>query len=193
MKIAMILMLITFVSLNFEEKGCLEQTWNLLPDSYTHKKFDIEHDLTKNGRYLSCDSFLTPFEVSSFLKQIKESIAKSDKTATADVFDYPIEVNFRSDSMLVEDYELNINTQEELINNFKEIFTDRFRALLSCTNIDNVFSMPSQGVLLGHGELIFSLDFDSADRIIKITKVSVNNNSIDKWLSKNSCESIPIQ
>ncbi|MBF7074856.1 hypothetical protein ISG33_15750 [Glaciecola sp. MH2013] len=193
MKIAMIFMLITVVSFDSKEKGCLENAWNLLPDSYAHKKFDIEHDLNKNGRYFSCDSFLTPFEISSFLKQIKYLIANGNKTATAEIFDYPLEVSFKNESMLVEDYELTISTEEELIDNFNEIFTGRFGALLSCANIQNVFSVPSQGVFLGHGELIFSLDFDSTERSIKITKISVNKNSIDKWLSKNSCESITVQ
>lgn len=192
MKTVMILMLITLVSLDSMEKGCLESTWNSLTDSYAHKKFDIEHDLNKNGRYFSCDSFLTPFEISSFLEELKHSIINDEKTAAAKIIDYPLDISFKNNSMLVEDYELTIKTEDELVDKFDEIFTSRFKALLSCSKIQNVFSIPSQGVFLGHGELIFSLDFDSTKRNIRVTKVSVNENSIDKWLSNNSCKSVAV-
>jgi hypothetical protein len=83
-------------------------------------------------------------DVESFMKLVKRSVLNKDKLWIANNTEYPISLRLNNDKAVT------INNSQQLIDNFDQIFTDRFIEKLKSTCTCNLFCN-YRGVMLGNG------------------------------------------
>lgn len=115
-----------------------------------------EEDKTTN-RY-SIAGIDNPSEFEDTFNNIKELVASDDKEKVAEYINFPINVHIGGKKVAIE-------TKDQFIKNYDEIFNDNVKAKLANQKVEETF-VNADGVMVGDGE----------------TWISVFNNSKHKYL-----------
>lgn len=185
-------------SVSANENGCLKKRWSEINSSENDKKFDEQFDkqtdkypdLKQDPRYYSCDSYLTPSEISNFLSKLKEAVLNKDASKVAKMVKYPIDIalekDFVDESGRIKQASFRIKNAKQFIANYDRIITQGVSNVIQCSTLSNMFAIPSQGVFLANGEVLLNRNFDNeGDRTIYIVNILAGENFHAKWFQDN--------
>ncbi len=181
---------VCFISVNANEVGCLKERWEEIDANTYSQKIDEIHDLDKDGNFYSCDSYLTPSAVEVFLLKLKAATLVGDATEIAEMVRYPLTIT--SDETFVDKNghqkhkSFDIKNKNEFIKKYDAIMTLGVKDIIQCSSLNNMFAMPSQGIFMANGELVFSRNFNTKDQVtINIVTIISGDESHKKWLAKH--------
>ncbi len=175
---------------NANEVGCLKDRWSEIESDKAAKVFDEKYDLDKDRRNYSCDGYLTASVISDFLSKLKKATSERDVNKVAKMVRYPVNIGLDETFIDKNGHQKHksfaVINEEQFVNHYEEIMTEGVKDIIQCSSLSNMFVMPSQGILMANGELIFSRNFNIEDQVvINIVSITSGVESHKKWLAKH--------
>jgi hypothetical protein len=110
----------------------------------------------------------TDDDVESFMKHVKLSILNGDKEWIADHVNYPISTTLNGQK------KITIQNRQQLIDNFEQIFYQKFKEKLKTYCVCNMFNN-YQGTMLGNGVIWITDKSNSTDEKFDYQITAINN------------------
>ncbi|MBU5483689.1 hypothetical protein KQI86_05055 [Clostridium sp. MSJ-11] len=106
-----------------------------------------------------------PSEFKNTFNNIKELVASNDKEKVAEYINFPINVHIGGKKVAIE-------TKDQFIKNYDEIFNDNVKAKLANQKVEETF-VNADGIMVGDGEIWISVFNNSAHKYLIY---AINNN-----------------
>jgi hypothetical protein len=114
------------------------------------------------------DFYGTDIDVENFMKNVKTSILNGDKEWIANHVSYPLRTT------LFKDKPITIKNRQQLIDNFDQIFHQKFKETIESFCVCNLFNN-YQGAMLGNGEIWINNKPNSTEDKFDFNITAINN------------------
>lgn len=131
-------------------------------------KLTLKSICGNNYKHRYSDFFGTDEDVEKFMKNVKSSILKNEKSWIANHTNYPIKTTLKNGKAVT------IKNKKQLIENFEQIFhqdfKDKIKSFCTCNMFNNY-----HGAMLGNGQIWINNTINSTENKFYFTIIAISN------------------